>query len=104
LNQPKGKTMQLTINQLNREAATGIITTVHWSASKTSGEHTASSYGSVGLTAGDTVIPFADVTEANVKAWLGTALDLTEMEAALDAQLAALAAPAVLNGMPWSAA
>ena len=96
--------MQLIINQLNREAATGIITTVHWSASKTSGEHTASSYGSVGLTAGDTVIPFADVTEANVKAWLGTALDLTEMEAALDAQLAALAAPAVLDGMPWSAA
>ena len=96
--------MQLTINQLNREAATGIITTVHWSASKTSGEHTASSYGSVGLTAGDTVIPFANVTEANVKAWLGTALDLEAMEAALDAQLAALAAPAVLDGMPWSAA
>jgi hypothetical protein len=94
--------MQLTINQLNREASTGIITTVHWSASKTSGEHTASSYGSVGLTASDTVIPFADVTEANVLAWLGTALDLTEMEAALDAQLAALAAPAVLDGMPWS--
>jgi hypothetical protein len=96
--------MQLTINQLNREASTGIITTVHWSASKTSGEHTASSYGSVGLTAGDTVIPFADVTEANVLAWLGTALDLTEMEASLDTQLAALAAPAVLDGMPWSAA
>jgi len=94
--------MQLTINQLNREAATGIITTVHWSASKTSGEHTASSYGSVGLTAGDTIIPFANVTEANVKAWLGTAIDLTEMEAALDAQLAALASPAVLNGMPWA--
>jgi hypothetical protein len=95
--------MQITINQLNREASTGIITTVHWSASKTSGEHTASSYGSVGLTAGDTIIPFADVTEANVKAWLGTALDLTEMEAALDAQLAALAAPAVLDGTPWTA-
>jgi len=95
--------MQITINQLNREAATGIITTVHWSASKTSGEHTASSYGSVGLTAGDTVIPFANVTEANVLAWLGTALDLTDMEAALDAQLAALAAPAVLDGTPWTA-
>ena len=94
--------MQLTINQLNREASTGIITTVHWSASKTSGEHTASSYGSVGLTAGDTVIPFADVTEANVLAWLGTAMDLEAMEASLDTQLAALAAPAVLDGMPWS--
>lgn len=96
--------MQITINQLNREASTGIITTVHWSASKTSGEHTASSYGSVGLTAGDTVIPFADVTEANVLAWLGTALDLTEMEASLDTQLAALAAPVVLDGLPWAAA
>ena len=96
--------MKITINQLNREASTGIITTVHWSASKTSGEHTASSYGAVGLTAGDIVIPFANVTEANVQAWLASALDLTAMEAALDAQLAALAAPAVLNGMPWSAA
>ena len=96
--------MQITINQLNREASTGIITTVHWSASKTSGKHTASSYGSVGLTAGDTVIPFANVTKANVQAWLATALDLTEMEASLDTQLAALAAPAVLNGMPWSQA
>lgn len=96
--------MQITINQLNREASTGIITTVHWSASKTSGEHTASSYGSVGLTAGDTVIPFANVTEANVQAWLASTLDLTEMEASLDTQLAALAAPAVLDGLPWAAA
>lgn len=94
--------MNITINQLNREASTGIITTVHWSASKTSGEHTASSYGSAGLTAGDSIIPFADVTEANVLAWLGTVLDLEAMEAALDAQLAALAAPAVLDGMPWA--
>ena len=94
--------MNITINQLNREASTGIITTVHWSASKTLGEHTASSYGSVGLTAGDSIIPFADVTEANVLAWLGSVMDLEAMEAALDTQLAALAAPAVLNGMPWA--
>ena len=95
--------MQLTINNLNREAATGVITTVHWGASKTVGEHTASAYGTVGLTAGSTVIPFADVTEANVLAWLGTAMDLDAMEDSLDTQLAALATPAVLNGMPWAA-
>ena len=94
--------MQITINQLNREASTGIITTVHWIAFKTSGEHTASSYGSAGLTAGSTVIPFADVTEANVLAWLGTVLDTAEIEAGLDSQLAALAAPAVLDGLPWA--
>jgi hypothetical protein len=96
--------MNITIIQLNREAATGIITTVHWSASKTSGKYTASSYGTVGLTAGDTVISFANVTEANVLAWLGEALNLTEMEAGLDAQLAALADPVVLDGLPWAAA
>lgn len=96
--------MNIIINQLNREAATGIITTVHWSVSKTSGEHTASAYGSAGLTAGDTVIPFESVTEANVLAWLGSVMDLEAMETSLDTQLAALAAPAVLDGMPWSAA
>ena len=94
--------MQITINQLNREASTGIITTVHWIAFKTSGEHTASSYGSAGLTAGSTVIPFESVTEANVLAWLGSVMDLEATEAGLDTQLAALAAPAVLNGMPWA--
>jgi len=94
--------MQLTINQLNREADTGVITTIHWSASKTSGDFTASSYGTVGLTAGETIIPFADVTEANVLAWLASALDMEATEAGLDTQLAALAAPAVLNGMPWA--
>ena len=94
--------MQLSINQLNRESSTGIITTIHWSASKTAGDFTASSYGSVGLTAGETIIPFADVTEANVLAWLASALDMEATEAALDTQLAALAEPAVLNGMPWA--
>jgi len=94
--------MQLTINQLNRESSTGIITTIHWSASKTSGDFTASSYGTVGLTAGETIIPFADVTEANVLAWLASALDMEATEAGLDTQLAALAEPAVLNGMPWA--
>ena len=95
--------MNMTINQLEREATTGIITTIHWSASKTVGDNTASSYGSVGLTAGDTIIPFADVTEANVLAWLDSAIDFEVTEASLDTQLAALATPVSLTGMPWSA-
>ena len=95
--------MQITINQLEREASTGIITTVHWSASKTSGDHTASSYGSVGLTAGEDIIPFDNVTQDNVLAWLETAIDFEVTEAGLDTQLAALATPASLTGMPWSA-
>jgi hypothetical protein len=94
--------MQTTINQLDREASTGLITTIHWSASKTSGEHTASNYGSVGLTAGETVIPYADVTEANVLAWLDSAIDFEATEAGLDTQLDALANPTVLHGIPYN--
>lgn len=93
--------MNITINQLEREASTGIITTIHWSASKTSGDNTASSYGSVGLTAGDTIIPFADVTEANVLAWLDSAINFEVTEASLDTQLEVLATPASLTGTPW---
>tara|TARA_R110000796_G_scaffold227386_2_gene344152 strand:+ start:606 stop:887 length:282 start_codon:yes stop_codon:yes gene_type:complete len=93
--------MNITITQLEREATTGIITTIHWSASKTSGDHTASSYGSVGLTAGDTIIPFANVTEANVLAWLNSAIDFEATEVSLDTQLEALATPVSLTGMPW---
>tara|TARA_R110000787_G_scaffold238563_1_gene344806 strand:+ start:246 stop:527 length:282 start_codon:yes stop_codon:yes gene_type:complete len=93
--------MNITINQLEREATTGIITTVYWSASKTSGDNTASSYGAVGLTAGDTIIPFADVTEANVLAWLDSAINFEVTEASLDTQLEALATPVSLTGMPW---
>jgi hypothetical protein len=93
--------MNITINQLEREADTGIITTVHWSASKTLGDHTASSYGSVGLTAGDTIIPFDDVTEANVLAWLDSSIDFEVTESSLDTQLEALATPVSLTGMPW---
>ena len=94
--------MQITINQLDREASTGLITTIHWSASKTSGDHTASSYGSVGLTAGETVIPYADVTEANVLAWLDSAIDFEAIEAGLDTHLDALVNPAVLHGIPYN--
>jgi hypothetical protein len=94
--------MQLTINQLNREAATGVITTIHWSASKTSGDFTASSYGSVGLTAGETIIPFADVTEANVLAWLASALDMEATEASLQSQIDLQKNPVVATGTPWA--
>jgi hypothetical protein len=55
--------MELKVNQLDRNTDGDIVTTVHWTAIKTDGEFTASSYGSVGVKVADTVIPFADLTE-----------------------------------------
>jgi hypothetical protein len=93
--------MNLIINQLERNTDGDIVTTVHWIATKQDGEFTASSYGSVGVEIGDTVIPFADLTEEVVKTWLAEKLDLEAMEASLDAQLAGLKAPKVVSGLPW---
>lgn len=94
--------MELKVNQLDRNTDGDIVTTVHWTASKQDGEFTASSYGSVGVEVGDTVIPFANLTEEVVKTWLAEKLDLVAMEDSLDAQLAELKAPKVASGLPWA--
>ena len=93
--------MELKVNTLDRNTDGDIVTTIHFSAIKQDGEFTASSYGSVGVEVGDTVIPFASLTEEVVKTWLAEKLDLVEMEANLDAQLAELQAPKVASGLPW---
>jgi len=93
--------MNLVINQLDRNTDGNIVTTVHWTAIKQDGEFTASSYGSVGVEVGDTVIPFASLTEEVVKTWLAEKLDLVAMESALDAQIKAQKNPVTATGLPW---
>jgi hypothetical protein len=93
--------MELKVNQLDRNTDGDIVTTVHWTAFKQDGEFTASSYGTVGVEVGDTVIPFASLTEETVKTWLAEKLDLEAMETSLDAQLADQKAPKVASGLPW---
>jgi hypothetical protein len=93
--------MNLIINQLDRNTDGDIVTTVHWAAIKQDGDFKASSYGSVSVEVGDTVIPFASLTEEVVKTWLAEKLDLVEIEANLDSQLESLKAPKVTSGLPW---
>ena len=93
--------MELKVNQLDRNTDGDIVQTIHWSATKQDGEFTASSYGSVGVEVGDTVIPFANLTEEVVKTWIAEKLDLETLEASLDAQLADIKAPKVASGLPW---
>jgi hypothetical protein len=94
--------MNLIINQLDRNTDGDIVTTVHYSAVKQDGDFTASVYSTVGLEQGDTVIPFASLTEETVKDWLADKLDLVAMESALDAQIAEQKAPKVASGLPWA--
>jgi hypothetical protein len=93
--------MNLIINQLDRNTDGDIVTTVHYSAIKQDGDFTASTYGTVGVEVGDTVIPFANLTEETVKTWLAEKLDLEAMEASLDAQIESQKNPVNLSGLPW---
>jgi hypothetical protein len=94
--------MNLIINQLDRNTDGDIVTTVHYSAVKQDGDFTASVYSTVGLEQGDTVIPFASLTEETVKTWLADKLDLVAMESALDAQIAEQKNPVTATGLPWA--
>ena len=93
--------MEFIINNLDRSTDGDVVTTVHYTVSKTDGEAVGSSYGSVGVEVGDTVIPFAELTEATVIDWVKEKLDLISLEDSLDAQVAEQKAPKVASGTPW---
>jgi hypothetical protein len=100
------------IEQIDRQTSDGLVTTVHWRANATETvagkEYAATSYGSVGLTAGDTLIPFADLTEAVVIGWVKDQLGEEQVESTesnLTAQIESQKAPVSVSGFPaaWTA-
>jgi len=104
-------TITWNIEQLERQTSNGLVTTVHWRANAaetvgtgdTAVTYGATSYGSIGLTAGDTLIPFADLTKAVVVGWVKDKLGaetVTATEAGLTAQIAAQKAPVSASGLP----
>jgi hypothetical protein len=102
--------MNIIINQMDRLSVDGFVTVVHWTVTKTSGEFTASQYGTESFepdAAAPGFKPYEQLTQADVTGWLtdrwGTD-GVAAKEAALDAQLAALANPPVISGTPWGQA
>ena len=92
------------ISQLDRNAADGGVTTAHWTATAVDGDHSASSYGTVGFTPDATAAgfkPYASLTEADVLAWVWGSVDKAETEASLQSQIEAQKAPVTLTGTPW---
>ena len=100
-------TITWSISQLERHTADGIVYTVHYRVDAADGTYTAGAYGSIGLEAPvetDAVIPFADLTEATVIGWVKDSLGaekVTEVEAALQANIDEQHAPTTASGMPW---
>jgi hypothetical protein len=90
------------ISTLDRDVATGFVTTAHWTATAVDGEHSASAYATVSWTEGTPTIPYANLTEATVLNWVWESVDKEATEASLAAQIALLKNPVKATGTPWA--
>ena len=98
-------TFTWSIANLERETSDGYVYTAHYTVNAADGTYSAGAYGSLGLERGDALVPFADLTEATVVGWVKeklTAEKVTEIEAALQAQLDEQRQPTKAGGLPWA--
>lgn len=95
------------IASLDRETADGYVFTAHYTVNATNETYKAGAYGSIGFEKPDTLVPFADLTEETVVGWVKAKLNeenedtVSNVEAALQAQLDEQAAPTKASGLPW---
>ena len=72
---------------------------VHWSYFGTDGTHTASMIGvqSIGEPNPENFVAFEDLTEDQVVGWISSSMNVEQMQANLDKQLAELATPTTVT-------
>ena len=94
--------MDYTVSQ---DGHTNVVNTVHWRCSKTDGDNSGTSYGTVGLEApGESFVEWDDITEETAVGWAKAALgdeQVTAIEAAIDAQIAEQVSPTSGTGVSW---
>jgi len=92
------------ITQTDYTTENGYITTAHWTANAVDGDYAASIYSTCSWAEGEPVIPYANVTEAEVLAWCwDSGVDKDATEAALAQNIEAQKNPPVSKGLPWAA-
>lgn len=89
------------LDNLDRKASNGLVTTAHWRCTATDGDFSASVYGTVGFEGETPAIPYAELTKSEVLAWVYDKLDKAEIEANLATQIEALKNPTQESGVPW---
>ena len=91
------------VANLDRNTSDGFVNTVHWRVNATDGDKSASSYGTVGYTQeeGKTLVPYSNLTETAVIAWVQESLNKATVEASLAQQIELLKNPVTATGVPW---
>jgi hypothetical protein len=94
------------ISTLESQTDTGAVFVAHWRCDATDGDYSAGAYGTAGFTPDPEApgfIPYDDLTEADVLAWLFAqeGFDRDEKEAQLLSQIDAQKNPVSVTGTPW---
>ena len=93
-----------TIPTVERNLADGGVTVAHWRCDAVDGDHSASSYGTVGFTpdaTADGFIAYDNLTEADIIGWIQNSVSQADTEAALSAKIEADKTPTTSAGVPW---
>ena len=97
-------TFTWTIPTLERELADGGVIVAHWRCTASDGDYSASSYGTAGFTydaSSPDFVPYDELTEADVLAWVWADDFKDETEDALQAKIDAEKNPTTAAGVPW---
>ena len=98
-------TYKWTIPMTEYNKADGGIFCCHWRVTAQDEDYSSSAYGTAGFTPDPDAagfVPYADLTEADVLAWVWASVDKDEMEANLAKQIEDQKAPATQSGLPWA--
>jgi hypothetical protein len=98
-------TYNWTIANLEHNVADGGVIVAHWRVTAQDGDYSSSAYGTAGFTPdpdAEGFVPYADLTEADVLAWVWASVDKDEMEANLAKQIEDQKAPKTESGLPWA--
>ena len=97
-------TFTWTIPNLERELADGGVIVAHWRCTASDGDYSASSYGTAGFTydaSSPDFVPYDELTEADVLAWVWADGFKDATEDALQANIDAQKNPTTAAGVPW---
>jgi hypothetical protein len=89
---------------MERNVADDGVVVVHWRCTGVDGDHTASAYGTTSHSpdpASPDFVPYDDLTEADVLAWVWGSVDKDATEAAIASKIDAMANPTTTTGTPW---
>lgn len=90
-----------TISNLDRDTSNNFVTVAHWQATATDGDYTASIYSTVSWAKDEPVIPYSQLTESAILAWVWESVDKDATEAAVQAKIDAQKNPVTATGLPW---